>query len=124
MASLRAPRRDTELASDEPASLRLQGDQVLAPRQHETRPSATMFNSMMVSRITASFLETNWVNINIPRALDRKASISSSQQSCNDFIAAHQVVPRNDLASFGIDGLLLQAVARLPIDAVEASLSH
>src|SRR5262249_18860019 len=35
------------------------------------------------------------------------------------FIAAHRVVPRDDLASFGIDILLFQSIARLPVDPIE-----
>ena len=37
---------------------------------------------------------------------------------CN-FIAAHHVVPRDDLASFGIDILLFQPVARFAVDPIE-----
>jgi hypothetical protein len=39
----------------------------------------------------------------------------------SDVIAAHHIVPRDDLASLGIDVLLLlQSVARFPIDPIEA----
>ena len=39
-----------------------------------------------------------------------------------DLIAAHHVVPRNDLTSFGVDVLLFQSVARFPVNAIETYL--
>jgi hypothetical protein len=48
---------------------------------------------------------------------------SSGAAVLGDLIAAHHVFPRNDLANFGIDVLLLQAVTRLPIDAVKLTFS-
>jgi hypothetical protein len=67
---------------------------------------------------------TKGVNIDRPSALDLNGLylhiLNNHVLTLGDLIAAHHVVPRNDLASFGIDVLLLQAVARLPIDAIEA----
>ena len=36
-----------------------------------------------------------------------------------DLIAADHAIPRDDLASFGIDVLLFQSIARFPVDPIE-----
>src|SRR5207247_4261593 len=82
----------------------------------------------IVRRVDVTLIDlTFWnkpVNLDGARALDLYGFylriLNNHVLALADLIAAHHLVPRNDLASFGIDILLLQAVTRLPVDAVEA----
>src|SRR5262245_10579642 len=99
-------------------------------RDRTTRPSATMFILAIVSRMT---LLTNWpigsnvvrrvdvtfidlvfwnelVDVDRARALDLDGLdllvLDDHVVALGDLIAAHSVLPRNNLAGFGIDVLL------------------
>jgi len=66
------------------------------------------------------------VDINGPRALNLNGLflliLNNHVLALGDLVAAHRVIPRDDLASLGIDVLLFQPVACFPIDAVETHL--
>src|SRR5262245_60808188 len=63
------------------------------------------------------------VNIDGPRALDLDGLylliFNDHVLALCNLIAAHHVIPRDDLASLGIDVLLFQSVARFPVDPIE-----
>jgi hypothetical protein len=105
-----------------------------------------MFNFAMVSRMTAKASCTNLtvrgnviggvditlidlvfgnklVNIDRPSALDLNGLylliLNNHVLILGDLVATNHVVPGDDLASFGIDVLLFQPVARFSVDPIE-----
>jgi hypothetical protein len=64
------------------------------------------------------------MNIDRASALDLNALyvviFNDHVLALGDLIAAHRIIPRDDLASFGIDVLLLQPIACFSVDPGEA----
>src|SRR5262245_43536191 len=129
----------------ETASLRFKGDYVLAPRQHDPaeRNHVQLRNGVandgksllpncavggnVVGRVDITLIDlTFWnelVNIDGARAFDLDGLyfliLNNHVLALCDLIAAHHVVPRDDLAGLRIDILLFQSVARCPVDPIE-----
>jgi hypothetical protein len=63
------------------------------------------------------------VDVDGPRALNLNGLnlliLNNHVLTLSDLVAAHHVVPRDDLCSLGIDVLLFQPVARFPVNPIE-----
>src|SRR5262249_32615428 len=129
----------------EPAALRLKGDDVLAPGQHDpTERNHVQFRNgvsddgeslltnrairgKVVRRVDVTLIDfifwNELVDINGPRALDLNGLyfliLNDHVLALGDLVAAHRVLPRDDLASFRIDVLLFQPVPRFAINPIE-----
>src|SRR6516164_6696319 len=127
------------------ASLRFKGDYVLAPCQHNPaeRNHVQLRNGVandgkslltnrairgnVVGRVDITLIDlifwNELVNIDGARAFDLDGLyfliLNNHVLALCDLIAAHHVVPRDDLAGLRIDILLLQSVARFPVDPIE-----
>src|SRR6516225_2671224 len=137
--------RVAECGAYEAASLRFKGDYVLAPRQHDPaeRNHIQLRNGVaddgkslltnrairgnVVRRVDITLIDlifwNELVNIDGARAFDQDGLyfliLNNHVLALCDLIAAHHVVPRDDLAGLRIDILLLQSVARFPVDPIE-----
>src|SRR5262249_47796736 len=137
--------RVAECGAYETASLRFKGDYVLAPRQHDPaeRNHVQLRNGVandgkslltnrairgnVVGRVDITLIDlifwNELVNIDGARAFDLDGFyfliLDNHVLALCDLIAAHHVLPRDDLASFRIDILLFQPVARFPVDPIE-----
>src|SRR5262249_54894727 len=131
--------------SYKPASLRFKRNYVLAPRQHDPteRDHVQLCNGVsndgkslltnrtirgnVVGRVDITLIDlifwNELVNIDGARAFDLDGLyfliLNNHVLALCDLIAAHHVVPRDDLAGLRIDILLLQSVARFPVDPIE-----
>src|SRR6516165_4870776 len=129
-------------------TLRLESDYMLAPRQHHaTERDHVQFRDgvsddgesllpnwairgYVVRRVDVTLIDfifwNELVDIYGPRALDLNGLylliLNNHVLSLGDLVAAHRLVPRDHLASFGIDVLLFQSVARFPVNPIETHL--
>src|SRR6516165_8671015 len=137
--------RVAECGAYETASLRFKGDYVLAPCQHDPaeRNHVQLRNGVanngkslltncairgnVVGRVDIPLIDlifwNELVNIDGARAFDLDGLyfliLNNHVLALCDLIAAHHVVPRDDLAGLRIDILLLQSGACFPVDPIE-----
>src|SRR4029450_734932 len=94
--------------------------------QSSTLPDWTI-RGKVVRRVDVTLIDflfrNELVDIDGARALDLNSLyllvLDNHVLAFGDLVPAHHVVPRDDLASCGIDVLLFQSVARLPIDPIK-----
>src|SRR5262249_44853675 len=127
------------------ASLRFNGDYVLAPCQHDPteRNHVQLRNGVandgkslltnrairgnVVGRVDITLIDlifwNELVNIDGARAFDLDGLyfliLNNHVLALCDVIVAHHVVPRDGVAGLRIDILLFQSVARFPVDPIE-----
>src|SRR5215471_19107512 len=126
-------------------ALRLERDHMLAPRQHHPteRDHVQLCNGVpndgegflthrpirgyVIGRVDVALIDlifwNELVDVDGAGALDLNGFyfliLDDHVLALGDLIAAHHVLPRDDLASFRIDILLFQPVARFPVDPIE-----
>src|SRR5215470_9096573 len=137
--------RITQRRTYKAPALRLERDHMLAPRQHHPteRDHVQLCNGVpndgegflthrpirgyVVGRLDVALIDlifwNELVDVDGPRALDLNGlyllTLNNHVLALGDLVAAHHVVPRDHLASFGIDVLLFQPVARFPVNPIE-----
>jgi len=137
--------RRTQRRTYKAPALRLERDHMLAPRQHHPteRDHVQLCNGVpndgegflthrpirgyVIGRVDVALIDlifwNELVDVDGPRALDLNGLylliLNNHVLALGDLVAAHHVVPRDHLASFGIDVLLFQPVARFPVNPIE-----